>query len=56
MAEQKPIRPVTHADGSLITPTSKALRKASKRAGWDREKGRWTNPFLDALDRVRRKF
>lgn len=55
MAKQKPIRPVTHADGSLITPVSKALRAAARRAGWDRDKQRPVNPVADRTEKANKR-
>ena len=45
-----------HEDGSLITPFSKAVRAASKKAGFDRDKDRPTNSTLDRLEGISRAW
>lgn len=45
-----------HADGTLITPFSRAVRAASKKGGWDRERGKPTNPVTEKLEGISRSW
>ena len=55
MAGQKPIRRLTHENGALITPVSRALRAAARRAGWDVAKQRPVNPVADRIEKASKR-
>lgn len=46
---------ITNRDGSLVTPASRALRKATRKAGWDVDRERLVNPVMEKIEAAARK-